>query len=59
VVYNLFFTGPRARGISMDEVPFTMYAPTALCAIGTIFFGIFATVLLPSINATANFLLAR
>lgn len=58
VVYYMFFTGPKEPG-GIDEAPATMYAPAALLAIGTLFLGIFSTLLIPSINSACRAILIR
>lgn len=57
VVYHLFFTGPRSRTALVEEAPATMSVPAALLSAGTVFFGVFATLLLPQINSAAQALL--
>lgn len=56
VVYYMFFVGPYGDGI--DEAPATMFVPAASLAAGTLFFGIFATLVLPSLGSAARALLA-
>jgi multicomponent Na+:H+ antiporter subunit D len=56
VVYYMFFTG--ARGTGIDEGPATMFVPVALLAAATVFFGIFARLVLPSLGSAAKALLA-
>jgi len=55
VVYYMFFVGPQ--GVKIDEGPATMFVPAAAFAAGTLFFGIFATLVLPSLSSAALALL--
>ena len=59
VVYYLFFTGPRSGTVPVDEAPSTMFVPTAALAAGTLFFGIFATLVMPSVSTAARILLLK
>ena len=54
VVYILFFMGPPGPRPPRDEVPATMWAPTLILALGTLFFGVFATLLTPSLHEVAR-----
>ena len=59
VVYYLFFTGARMPDARIDEGPATMYIPAALLALGTVFFGIFSSLLIPSLSTAARVILAK
>ena len=59
VVYYMFFTGARGRGEGLDEAPVTMFAPAGVLAAGTLFFGIFAGLLMPSLNNATRLLLMK
>lgn len=59
VVYYLFFTGARMPDARIDEGPATMYIPAALLALGTVFFGVFSSLLIPSLNTAARVILAK
>ncbi|MBU1669792.1 MAG: monovalent cation/H+ antiporter subunit D family protein [Actinobacteria bacterium] len=58
VVYYMFFTGSNV-GAKMDEGPMTMLIPVTLLAAGTVFFGIFSALLMPTLSNAARVLLAR
>jgi multicomponent Na+:H+ antiporter subunit D len=59
VIYYLFFTGVHRPEARIDEAPASMYVPAAVLALGTLFFGIFSTLLLPSLSTAARFILAK
>ncbi|MBN1288571.1 MAG: monovalent cation/H+ antiporter subunit D family protein [Actinobacteria bacterium] len=59
VVYYLFFTGPRMRDTRIEEAPAAMYVPAALLSLGTLFFGIFSGLILPSLNSASRILMIR
>lgn len=59
VVYYMFFTGQRTRTQPVDEAPVTMYVPAALLSAGTLFFGVFASLVLPALSSAARALLVR
>jgi len=59
VVYYMFFTGRRTRTRPVDEAPATMYVPAALLSAGTLFLGIFASLVLPALSGAARALLIR
>lgn len=58
VVYYLFFTGLRAQGQPLEEGPATMFVPAAVLAAGTLFFGVFSSLLTPSMNAIGQLFLS-
>lgn len=54
VIYYLFFLGmdsPRGR---IDEAPASMVAPVVILAMGTLFFGVFAFLVTPSLHDVAG-----
>lgn len=59
VVYYMFFTGRAARAEPVDEVPATMYVPAALLSAGTVFMGVFASLVLPALSGAARAFLIR
>ncbi|MCJ7653160.1 MAG: monovalent cation/H+ antiporter subunit D family protein [Actinobacteria bacterium] len=59
VVYYMYFPGARKSGVGLDEAPVTMFAPAAVLAAGTLFFGIFAGLLMPSLNNATRVLLMK
>ena len=59
VVYYLFFTGPREEAVPLREAPASMYTPAAVLACGTLFFGIFSGLVMPSLTNAARVILTR
>lgn len=57
VVYYLFFTASDGPAPGVDEVPVTMWAPCALLALGTLFFGLYSGLIIPSLQTAARLLL--
>lgn len=59
VVYYMFFSRMRRREVRIEEAPASMWAPAAVLAAGTVFFGIFSSLVIPSLGNAARSLLAR
>jgi multicomponent Na+:H+ antiporter subunit D len=58
VVYYLFFTtGEPGGSTGIDEAPLTMWAPSAVLALGTLFFGLFSSLVIPSLGTASKLLL--
>ena len=59
VVYYMFFAGARERGATFDEAPLTMYFPAAVLSAGTLFFGVFAGLVIPFLSNACRAVLMR
>lgn len=57
VVYYLFFLGPRARGQGLEEGPGSMVTTAVVLSLASLFLGIFARLILPTIITASEALL--